>query len=294
MAAAPPVRPGEDGMNTLERRCHLLLRAYPAGYRQDRGEEIIGTLLEATPTGRSWPLARDVRGLVMGGLRARAALNRRLTTAANLRIAVLVGVAAYLAFSAVALVALVSRAFPVRWPLLVVAALIGLTVALVWIASPRAARLAAAVTAAAAVCLVAPWRLGSFGWPVTGLVCLGAVALLARAAERPSRRWLWPVALIASLLLLAIATPRAGTVAFGAVLAATGVVSLLLLVIDARPAIATAVFVLAFWLPSGINNLARGVGIASGVPALVIVSVVAAVAVWRLHRQSAGVGAPQS
>jgi hypothetical protein len=279
-------------MTALERRCRLLLQAYPAAYRQDRGEEIIGTLLEATPVGRSWPVARDVRGLLMGGLRARAALNRRLTTAANLRIAALVGIAAYLAFSAVAVVVLVSRAFPVRWPLLAVAALVGLTIALVWIASPRAARLAAAVTAAAAVCLVAPWRLGSFGWPVTALACLGAVALLGRAAERPGRRWLWPVALIALLPLLAVVTPRAGTVAFGALLVATGVVSLLLLAIDARPAIATAVFVLALWLPSGINNLARGVGIASGVPALVIVSVVAAVAVWRLHRQSGTGAAP--
>lgn len=75
-------------MTTLERRCRLLLRAYPAGYRQNRGEEIIGTLLETTPAGRSWPLARDVRGLVIGGLLARAARNRQQTTAANLRTAV--------------------------------------------------------------------------------------------------------------------------------------------------------------------------------------------------------------
>ncbi|MGB6453627.1 MAG: hypothetical protein WBH47_03965, partial [Streptosporangiaceae bacterium] len=60
-------------MPVLERHCRLLLRAYPAAYRQDRGEEIIGTLLEATPAGRSWPLHRDIRGLVVGGLRARAA-----------------------------------------------------------------------------------------------------------------------------------------------------------------------------------------------------------------------------
>ena len=274
-------------MTALERRCRLLLRAYPAAYRQERGEEILGTLLEATPAGRSWPLARDVRGLAMGGLRARAARNRRLTTAANLRIAALVGVTAYLAFSAVALVALVSRAFPIRWPLLAVAALVGLTVALVWVASPRAARLAAAAAAAAAVCLVAPWRLGSFGWPATALACLGAVALLARGDERPGRRWLWPVALIATLPLLSGLPPDARPIGSGVLLAATGIISMLCLVIDARPAIATAVFLLAFWLPSEIDNLARGVGIATGVPPLLIVSVVTAIAVWRLHRQSA-------
>jgi hypothetical protein len=51
-------------MSRLERRCELLLRAYPATYRKARGEEIIGTLLEATPPERSWPLLRDIRGLI--------------------------------------------------------------------------------------------------------------------------------------------------------------------------------------------------------------------------------------
>jgi hypothetical protein len=47
-------------MSTLERRCWLLLSVYPAEYRRERGEEIPGTLLETTPQGRGWPLARDV------------------------------------------------------------------------------------------------------------------------------------------------------------------------------------------------------------------------------------------
>jgi hypothetical protein len=62
-------------MTALERHCRLLSRAYPVVYRQERGEEIIGTLLEATPAGRSWPPARDVRGLAVCSLRARAAPN---------------------------------------------------------------------------------------------------------------------------------------------------------------------------------------------------------------------------
>jgi hypothetical protein len=44
-------------MSPLERRCMLLMRAYPAGYRRERGDEIIATLLEATPQGRGRPLA---------------------------------------------------------------------------------------------------------------------------------------------------------------------------------------------------------------------------------------------
>jgi hypothetical protein len=55
----------------LERRCRWLLRAYPAWYRRKRGEEMLGTLLEASPPGRRWPSVRDARALVIGGLRVR-------------------------------------------------------------------------------------------------------------------------------------------------------------------------------------------------------------------------------
>ncbi len=80
-------------MSKLERRCKLLLTAYPAEYRRARGEEILGTLLEATPPGRGWPQARDVRALIIGGLRARAMANRRLGAGADIRLGVLLGVA---------------------------------------------------------------------------------------------------------------------------------------------------------------------------------------------------------
>ena len=60
--------------------------------------------LETTPAGREWPLPRDIRGLAIAGLRARAAHNRQLTTAENVRTALLVGVAAYLAYNAAAVV----------------------------------------------------------------------------------------------------------------------------------------------------------------------------------------------
>ena len=59
-------------MTALERRCRWLLRAYPAWYLRERGEEILTTMLEASPPGRSWPAPRDARALVMGGLRVRA------------------------------------------------------------------------------------------------------------------------------------------------------------------------------------------------------------------------------
>ncbi len=285
-------------MTTLERHCRLLLRAYPAAYREDRGEEIIGTLLEATPAGRSWPLARDVRALAVGGLRARAALNRRLTTTANLRIAVLVGAAAYLAFSAVAYLRVgvliltgPNAAHRVGWPALAVGVLVGVAVAMAWVSSRRALPVTAALVAAVAVSLTGSWHHSLFGWPVAELACLAVLALLAGRAERPGRSWLWAVGLGAALPLVGSFVPRAGTLVFGILLVVLAIVGVLWVVIDARPAIAAAVFLLAFWLPSGIDNLASGAGIAAGVPLLALVIAVAAVAVWRLRRQSARVTA---
>jgi hypothetical protein len=58
-------------MTPLERRSRLLLRAYPAWYRRERAGEMLDTLLEASPPGRSWPTLRDTRALVLGGLRVR-------------------------------------------------------------------------------------------------------------------------------------------------------------------------------------------------------------------------------
>jgi hypothetical protein len=79
----------------LERHARLLLRAYPPAYRADRGEEMLGTLLEATPDGQNWPSARDARSLLAGGLRARAARNARLALAVSLRQAALLGLSLY-------------------------------------------------------------------------------------------------------------------------------------------------------------------------------------------------------
>jgi hypothetical protein len=82
----------------LERRIRLLLHAYPPPYRADRGEEMLGTLLEATPDDRDWPSARDSWSLLAGGTRARRAGNRQPGPAASLRQAVVLGLALYLSW----------------------------------------------------------------------------------------------------------------------------------------------------------------------------------------------------
>jgi hypothetical protein len=81
---------------TLERRCRMLMLAYPARYRRERAEEVIGTLLDTTPEGRAWPLRRDVAALVLGGLSARSGQNHRLGTVTDLRFIAMLGCAIYL------------------------------------------------------------------------------------------------------------------------------------------------------------------------------------------------------
>jgi hypothetical protein len=56
----------------LERCVRALLLAYPAQYRRERGEEIVGTLLEAAPPGRRFPSAPGTpgRGSQAGGMPA--------------------------------------------------------------------------------------------------------------------------------------------------------------------------------------------------------------------------------
>jgi len=87
---------GGGDAGRLERRARWLLRAYPAAYRADRGEEIIGTLLEAVPPGRDWPPPREAIALIAAGLHARRAANLRQGLAVSLRQVAVAGAAMYL------------------------------------------------------------------------------------------------------------------------------------------------------------------------------------------------------
>src|SRR5262249_21952028 len=81
--APPPAR--------REGSARLLLRAYPPAYREERGEEMIGTMLEATPEGQDWPSVRDSWSLLAGGLKARAAVNRQVPVSTAVRQAAVLG-----------------------------------------------------------------------------------------------------------------------------------------------------------------------------------------------------------
>ncbi|MES9536117.1 MULTISPECIES: hypothetical protein [unclassified Actinomadura] len=54
-----------------ENRCRLLLRAYPRHYREIRGAELLGTLLDAAEPGRSTPTLRESWAVIRGGLATR-------------------------------------------------------------------------------------------------------------------------------------------------------------------------------------------------------------------------------
>jgi DNA-directed RNA polymerase specialized sigma24 family protein len=62
----------------LERRYRRLLLVYPAGYRQRRADEIVGTFLDTAAAGQTRPTLADVTDLLAGGLRQRAGLDADL------------------------------------------------------------------------------------------------------------------------------------------------------------------------------------------------------------------------
>ncbi|GAA4219270.1 hypothetical protein [Actinocatenispora rupis] len=76
----------------LARRYRRLLFCYPRAYRKARGDEIVGTMLDAAPPGRDRPTAREAVNLVASGLRARLGRpDSRWVVAFSLVTAVIVG-----------------------------------------------------------------------------------------------------------------------------------------------------------------------------------------------------------
>jgi hypothetical protein len=177
---------------------------------------------------------------------------------------------------------------PFGWPLAAVVLSL-IPVALVWLSRRRVVVLLSALPAAAATCYAGPWQGIGVGSTVVGLASLAALVALAGYAERPSWRWFWPLGLLAIAPLPVLVAGRFDTVLAGLILAALTVtiLSIASMVIDARPAIATAVILLAIQLSLTISLLATGDrSVVSPLFALGMIAI-AAVAVWRLRRQSA-------
>jgi hypothetical protein len=287
---------GADPVTPFERSCRLLLRAYPAAYRRERSEEIIGTLLEATPADRSWPRPRDARALLAGGLKARAAQNKRLTTAGNLRVAVMVGVALYLSVwvasyvNSAAIDLAVKSQSAIRWsawPAVLTAVPIAATVVLAWTA-PRLVVLAGALPAAAAVCYFVLVRGQLLGPAVFQLAALVGLVALTPRTTRPSRRWLWLLgAITAAVLLPALGTGYGYLGYFERLtLLAIAVVSFVWIGIDARLTLAVVTYFTLTVMQLEILPFALGPGLSWLFP-LLIAAAIAVLALWLLRRQSA-------
>lgn len=58
-------------MDGYERRCRLLLRGYPRRFRQSRGDEIVGTLLDLREPGRTAPSIGDAYDILRAGVAVR-------------------------------------------------------------------------------------------------------------------------------------------------------------------------------------------------------------------------------
>ncbi len=67
-----PARSGTSGTARLADRYRRLIAVYPTEYRRLRGEELIGTLLDAAAPGQRFPSPADVVDLTRGALRVRA------------------------------------------------------------------------------------------------------------------------------------------------------------------------------------------------------------------------------
>lgn len=294
------------------RRCRLLLTAYPAEYRRERGEEILSTLLETMPPGRGWPPARDVRALIIGGVRARAAANRRLGTAAGIRLGVLLGVAIELSLSAAGFLrdfVTSSAGFATArdtaasgWRELLAGLLIAAAVTLAWRGRSRLL-VACAPAAAAAVIwlLIHQPAYDRHGYTVTTLsagaagsllLCLAALIPLAGRSERPTRSGLWLIGLLVATDALEGLMP--GRLFVLCWLGSVLIVVVAWIAVDARPALGLATL-LALDVVSVLGNTVRLGKANYSTPVLAqaeamwplyaLLLLVGALAFWRLRRR---------
>jgi hypothetical protein len=277
----------------LERRARALMRAYPAEYRHDRAEEIIDTLLEATPRGLACPSARDSWSLIAGGLRARAVRNRAQGAAASLRLALLLGTALFLSVSIDFFVAMpLAGTGQAAHPWLAAAACALSTAAGLapWLWN-RAVTVALVIPAGALLAIVlgaapgdslSPGGVSFLAWI---LVALGALVALSGSPSRLPGSWLWllgvaPAATAAAALMPSAAyadLADAYLMGSAALLLAAAVTCWL--VTDARPAFGLSIAVLLLILQYDTTFQLDGPGLTAHHFLLVLLPLAASLAI---------------
>lgn len=278
-------------MTALERRYRWLLCAYPGWYLADRGEEMLNTLLEAAADARSspgaparqWPSAREARTLILGGLRVRSRQDQRLTTAANLRLTVLLAVIILLCDNAGQL-----AGDPASWAEVCLPVLTVMAVALTW----TGRRILTGAAALAAAGLWAFWSPDWQYWLTGPVMALVVIAALAPGKSPMPPGWRWPVlALYLDLLVRTLLfSELAGVVTSAVVLVLLGL-TIPWSAVDARPMLALVTLAAArAWVHFlGVSLSALDGGSWSWrdlLPPALIALLLSMAVFWRLRRQS--------
>lgn len=247
----------------LERRYRRLLRFYPAGYRRERGDELLDVLLQDAASGQRRPGVRDAGALIAGSLRIRFGVDHSLSLAVSVRMAAIGAMVVFLALQAAD--ALDGFASQIQlwmhygagqsvsagdWRYAVVGALTLATAVLLWTNRGRMA----VVAAAGAVLAMATWRFYHDPWttvmaPLINMIMVTIAVAVSYRRARPAfpRSWAW-------LLVAYLAVRQVWGAGVGqhlpswswlpvsyAVTYCVFAVALMLLFIDARLAVAASI-----------------------------------------------------
>lgn len=282
-------------MTAIERNCKRLLLAYPRWYRRDRGDEIAGTLMEATGPGRSWPTGRDARALILSGLRVRAGAGERLNVRSSLYQSMLLAGVLLLAYFGALRIGLLGGSASLDFPGMstwsnVVLGLATVVVTIGAWSGPR--RLVAAIALiAAGVWLFQPLdhSVSQSVAPALGLVL---IAIAAFQQVRLPRQWLWLAVpwFLAYLADWLVPYGSAVTEIAAYSLIAAIVATMAWFVLDVRPLLGVAIAIAVFGAGE-IIAFARFdlAGVLFLWPTeLIIVTALGFIAagIWRLRRQS--------
>lgn len=243
--------------DTLERRYRLLMRSYPRTWLDERGEELIGTLMEISEPGQRWPKRREASSLLLSGIRVRAGVDRLGSPGRAWRDSTRPAVVLLLALQIVVQVWLSVLSFadldgaPITWRLLakpaVTCAIAGGAALALLAARPRLGVALALLTPLPAVLPPFNYTWDTyyvFAVVVWWLPVIGLAVPLLRHPSAPGP-WRWQLAL-PLLVLASLFVPLSGLY-----LAALAAIALLLaacvvwgIVIDPRPAIALGLILL--------------------------------------------------
>jgi hypothetical protein len=286
-------------MSGLETRARWLLRCYPPSYRECRGDEMLGTLLDTSPPGRSWPVRRDAWSLITGGLSVRSRQNRGLSLRTNVRLALILGTVLSLAFAPSTLMSFVPF-----WPgaaYEAIALLLVATIVAPWFAH-RGVSVALALLSAVALGGLAYHASGHDAvWVAQYTVPPLALAVaVAVGPVRPPRCWLWlpAVAAVAAALFYSQNMPavvfsplRSEVAGLAATVILFGLLTVIVawLVVDARPALALVIALVVVVDPDVVFAAAFGGASTTQYLAAVAPLAVGGVGALRLRRAAVSV-----